>query len=227
MKLTEHLFFYPERGMLCCNTYVIKDKLNVLIDPGFGLHLEGLVNEMHRDGIGPKDINLITDTHLHLDHCGANQAFKDISAARIAIHPLHKEYYHLNVVEMPKLLTPLFGFGIKSEGFQEDNLLDDNRFSSGEMEFELLPAPGHSPDSICFYNKKEKMLICGDVVFAQSTGRVDFPGGDAEELKRSIGRLAQLEIEYLLPGHLNIIKGKATIQKNFAFVREYVFPWLS
>ncbi len=223
MKLTEHLFFYPERGMFGCNTYVIKDKLNVLIDPGFELHLEGLINEMHKDGIEPKDIDMITNTHLHIDHCGANQAFKNISAAKIVIHPLHKKYYRSNVLEMPKLLMPLLGVEVEYEGFQEDGLLD----SSGEMGFELLHAPGHSLDSICFYNKKEKMLVCGDVVFAQSTGRVDFPGGDAEELKRSIGRLAQLEIEYLLPGHLNIIKGKTAIEKNFAFVREYVFPWLS
>jgi hydroxyacylglutathione hydrolase len=227
MKLTEHLFFYPERGMFGCNTYVIKDKQNVIIDPGFGLHLEGLVKEMRKDGIEPKDIDLITNTHLHIDHCGGNQAFKDLSAAKIVIHPLHKEYYHLNIVELPKLIMSLFGSEVEFEGFQEDSLLDANTFSSGEMEFELLHTPGHSPDSICFYSKKEKMLICGDVVFAQSTGRVDFPGGNAGEIKRSIGRLSKLGIEYLLPGHLNIVKGKTANEKNFVFVREYVFPWLA
>ena len=225
MKLTEHLFFYPERGMPGCNTYVIKDKTSVIIDPGFEMHLEGLVKDMAKDGIAPRDIDIVTNTHLHIDHCWANQAFKDISGAKIMIHDLHKKYSRQNLVEMPKLFSSFFDFGIKPIEFKEDSLLGD-KLNTGEMEFELIAAPGHSPDSICFYCRDKKILICGDVVFDQSTGRVDFPGGSAAELKASIERLSQLDIEYLLPGHLNIVKGKEAVKRNFDFVRECVFPWL-
>ena len=224
MKLAENLFFYPEKGMLDCNTYLIRDEVSVIIDPGLEMHLPGLIQDLGRDGIDPKNIHLVTNTHLHLDHFWANQAFKDASGARIAIHPLQKKYFHFNVVEMTELFISLFNLGTRPKEFKEDSLLED-KLNTGNMELELLSAPGHSPDSICFYGRKEKILICGDVVFAQSTGRVDAPGGNAAELKRSMEKLSQLDIEYLLPGHLNIIKGKEAIKRNFDFIREYVFPW--
>ena len=225
MKLTENLFFYPEREMPSCNTYVIKDEVSVIIDTGLEMHLQGLIQDLRRDGIESQDIDLIINTHLHVDHCWANQAFKDISGARIAIHSIQKKYFKHNLEAVTKFFAPFLDFEPKTIEFKEDSLLD-GKLDTGNMEFELLQTPGHSPDGICFYSKKEGILICGDVVFDKSTGRVDIPGGNAEEIKRSIERLSQLEIEYLLPGHLNIVKGKEAIKKNFDFVREYVFPWL-
>lgn len=70
------------------------------------------------------------------------------------------------------------------------------------------------------------MLICGDVVFNQNTGRVDLPGGRGEDLKHSIEELAKLDIEYLLPGHMGIVQGAQKVKDNFEFVRKYVFSWL-
>lgn len=225
MKLTENLFFYPEREMPSCNTYVIKDEVSVIIDTGLEMHLQGLIQDLRRDGIESQDIDLIINTHLHVDHCWANQAFKDISGARIAIHSIQKKYFKQNLEAVTNFFAPFLDFEPKTIEFKEDSLLD-GKLDTGNMEFELLQTPGHSPDGICFYSKKEGILICGDVVFDQSTGRVDIPGGNADEIKRSIERLSQLEIEYLLPGHLNIVKGKEAIKRNFDFVREYVFPWL-
>ena len=96
----------------------------------------------------------------------------------------------------------------------------------GDIELELIHSPGHSPDSICFYCKKEKFLICGDVIFNQNTGRVDLPGGSADELKQSIEALSQLEIDHLLPGHMNIINGAEKVKRNFEYVKKHVFRWL-
>lgn len=211
--------------MPSCNTYIIKDEVSVIIDTGLEIHLQGLIQDMRRDGIEPEDIDLITNTHLHLDHCWANQAFKDISGAKIAIHPLQKEYFKFNLEVVTKLFASFLKLDSETIEFEEDSLLD-SKLNTGNMEFEILHTPGHSPDCICFFNKEEEILICGDLVFNQSTGRVDLPGGNAEEIKHSIEMLSQLEIEYLLPGHLNSLKGKEVIKKNFDFVREYVFPWL-
>ena len=69
-------------------------------------------------------------------------------------------------------------------------------------------------------------MICGDVIFAGNTGRVDFPGGSGKLLKESIENLSNLDIEYLLPGHMGIVAGKERVQKNFEFVRNNVFPYL-
>jgi len=108
--------------------------------------------------------------------------------------------------------------------FKEDSYLDGNKLDTGDIELEFIPSAGHSPDSICFYCTESKFLICGDVVFDRSTDRVDFPGGNADELKQSIERLSQLEIEYLLPGHIDIVTGAEKVKSNFEFVKKHVFP---
>jgi len=220
MKLTDNLYFYPEKGMLDCNTYVIKDDLSVIIDPGSVQFLSQLVGDLFKDGIDPKDINIITNTHLHPDHCWANEGFKSISGAKIVIHPLHKKFYDMTITEASKFL------GVQGLEFEADSYLENNKLSTGHMDFELIHSPGHSPESICFYCRSERILIPGDVIFAQNTGRVDLPGGNAEELKQSIEELSQLEIEYLLPGHMDIVTGAEEVKSNFEFVKKHVFSWL-
>ena len=220
MKLTDNLYVYPEKGMMDCNTYVIKDDVNVIIDPGSAQYLSQLVGEMFNDGIDPKDIDVITNTHLHPDHCWANEAFRSVSEAKIIIHPLHKEFYDVTVTEASNL------FGFEGIEFKADSYFENSKFNTGLMDFELIHSPGHSPESICFYCRREKILIPGDVIFAQNTGRVDLPGGNGAELKQSIEALSQLEVEYLLPGHMNAVAGVEQVKSNFEFVKKYIFPWL-
>ncbi|MBC8429484.1 MAG: MBL fold metallo-hydrolase [Dehalococcoidia bacterium] len=220
MKLTKNLYFYPEKGMLDCNTYVIRDDISIIIDPGLTQFLPELLQDLHRDGIDPKDIGIITNTHLHGDHYWANEAFKKISGAKIVSHPIQKKFWDTTVIQTSRF------FGLPTAEFTEDRLLDNDKLSAGELEFELIHSPGHSSDSICFYCKSEKILICGDVIFNQNTGRVDLPGGNADELKQSILKLSQLEIEYLLPGHMDIIIGQEKVKNNFEFVKKYIFSQL-
>jgi len=220
MKLTNNLYFYPEQGLFDCNTYVIKGKPGIVIDPGATMFLPVLADSLHKDGIDPESIGIIANTHLHGDHCGANEAFKELSGAKIAIHPVQKQFYNLVVVEGAGF------FGLPPMEFREDYCLDDDRLSAGDMEFELICAPGHSPDCVCFYCRREKILICGDVVFSGNTGRVDLPGGSADELKKSIEQLSHLEVEYLLPGHMNIVTGAGKVGRNFDYIRGNILTWL-
>ncbi len=220
MKLANNLYFYPEKGILDCNTYVIRDAVSIIIDPGFTEFLPALIKDLGKDGIEPKDIDIITNTHLHGDHCWANESFKEISGAKIISHPLQKKFYDITVIQTSKF------FGLQPVEFKEDSSLDNNRLITGDVEFELIPSPGHSPDSICFYCQKEKILICGDVIFNHNTGRVDLPGGNADELKHSIEELSRLEVEYLLPGHMDIVNGVGKVKSNFEFVKHHVFGWL-
>jgi len=206
--------------MLDCNTYVIKGSPTIAIDPGSTRFLTVLLEKMHRDDINVKDIDIITNTHLHCDHCSANEALKQLSGARILSHPLQKQFYNAAVIETAKF------FGLPPAEFTADGYIDSNKLDTAGTEFELIPSPGHSPDSICFYCPEDKLLICGDVIFAGNTGRVDLPGGNAEELKQSIEALARLEIEYLLPGHTSIINGNEKVKSNFDFIKRNVLQWL-
>ncbi len=220
MKLTNNLYFYPEQGIFDCNTYVITGNPSIIIDPGNEAFLSAKVDGLHKDGINPGDIGIITNTHLHGDHCGANEAFKQLSGASIAIHPVQKKFYNLVVVESAGF------FGLPPMEFKEDACLDNDRLSAGNTELELIHSPGHSPDGICFYDRQDKILICGDVVFDQNTGRVDLPGGSADELKKSIERLSQLEIDYLLPGHMDVVTGAEEVEHNFDFIKGSILRWL-
>jgi hydroxyacylglutathione hydrolase len=220
MKLTNNLYFYPEQGIFDCNTYVITGKSSIIIDPGATMFLPALVDSLHKDGIDPENISIIANTHLHGDHCGANEAFKQLSGAKIMLHPVQKKFYNVVVIE-----AAMF-FGMPPIEFKEDAFLDNDRLSTGDVELELIPSPGHSPDCVSFYSREDKVLICGDVIFEQNTGRVDLPGGSADELKESIERLSQLEIEYLLPGHMGIVTGAVEVKHNFDFIKGSILRWL-
>jgi glyoxylase-like metal-dependent hydrolase (beta-lactamase superfamily II) len=220
MKLTDNLYFYPECGMLDANTYVIRDDINTIVDPGSAQYLPVLVRAMQKDGIKPADINVILNTHLHLDHYDADNDFKKVSGARILVHPRQKEFYDLSVIKVAQF------FGMPPQEFKEDALLDSTDLGKGSLGLEVIYAPGHSADSICFYSKKAKFLICGDVLFCGNTGRVDLPGGNASQLRSSIESLSKLDIEYLLPGHMDIVTGAAEVKQNFKYVKENVLGWL-
>ena len=206
--------------MLDCNTYVIRDKIGVIIDPGSPQFLPALVKNLREDGIDPEDIDIIANTHLHGDHCGANQAFKQLSGARITVHPAQQRSYDIAVIQTARF------FGFSPLDFKADDCFEDNLLKAGSMEFELIHSPGHSPDSICYYCPGDRVLLCGDVVFAQNTGRVDLPGGNADELRQSIEELSKLDIEYLLPGHMNVVIGATEVAHNFEFIKENVLRWL-
>lgn len=203
-----------------CNTYVIGDDLSIIIDPGFPEFLPALIRDLHKDGIQPEDINIITNTHLHIDHCWANEAFREFSKAKILIHPVQKKFYDVSVIQTSNF------FGLQPIDFRGDSYPDGNRLDAGDMEIELIHSPGHSPDSICFYCRKDKILICGDVVFNGNTGRVDLPGGNADELRQSIEKLSQLEIGYLLPGHMGVVIGAERVEDNFEFIKKHVLGGL-
>lgn len=220
MKLSENLYFYPEKGFLDCNTYVIKGSPGVIVDPGSSEYLDSLVDDLRRDGIDPKDIGIIVNTHLHLDHSWGDEAFKQLYGARITLHPLQKKFYDVTIGETSRL------FGIQPPVIEEDGYLDEDRLDVGKMKYRLIPSPGHSPDSICFYCSEDKVLICGDVVFDHNTGRVDLPAGNAAQLVESINKLAELEIEYLLPGHMDFIAGSAKVKENFEYIKRFVLEWL-
>jgi hydroxyacylglutathione hydrolase len=220
MKITNNLFFYPDRGDLDCNTYVFTGNPGIIIDPGNSYYIAERVEAMRRDGIDPGKIGTIINTHLHIDHSSANQAFKDLSGAKIALLPVQEQNYHAVVIDGARM------FGLTPPEFKADYILENSRISAGGIELELILTPGHSPECVCFYCEQIKALVCGDVLFEMNTGRVDLPGGNGDDLKKSIETLSRLDIEYLLPGHMGIISGAGKIAANFDFIRKQVFPWL-
>jgi len=217
MRIRNGVYLYKEKGTLDANTYVIKDELTVLIDPGLENYLEQQLKEMQDDGIDPKDIDVIAITHLHPDHCGATAVLKEISGAKVALHPLQQDYLDIMVEESRKFL----GVEIIKK-FSADFVLEE-RLSLGSTELKIIHTPGHSPGSICFYSADKKILICGDLVFEQGVGRTDLPFGNTEALRNSIETISALDTELLLPGHGAIIEGESNVKRNYEFIKAVYF----
>jgi glyoxylase-like metal-dependent hydrolase (beta-lactamase superfamily II) len=110
--------------------------------------------------------------------------------------------------------------------FEPQILLREGALQVGDMKFQIIHAPGHSPGSICLYWPQEKALFTGDVIFNQGIGRTDLPGGDGEALKESIRRLSKLDVEHLLSGHGEIVSGAARVKGNFSEVERVWFQYI-
>jgi hydroxyacylglutathione hydrolase len=221
MRIQNGVYWYKEKGLLDANTYVIKNKITVLIDPGLENYLGLRLEEMQEDGIDPKDVDLIAITHLHPDHCDATAALKEVSGAKVALHSSQREYLGIINEEVSRSL----GIELKTKRFDVDFVFEE-RLSLGNIELKILHTPGHSPESVCFYAPDKKILICGDLVFDKSVGRTDLPFGNKEELKSSINTVSALDTELLLPGHGAIIEGRSDVERNYEFVKTFLTTFL-
>ena len=213
MRVQDGVYWYRERGPFDANTYVIKDELTLLIDPGLRDYLKLRIEEMANDGVSKVDIIMVT--HLHPDHYDAIAALKEAYNARVALHSSQLEYLDIMIEEASRLFNMPHRLDFKIDMEIEDVL------RLGERELRIIHTPGHSPASICFYSPTDKFLIAGDLVFEQGVGRTDLPFGNKEALRASICRISLLETELLLPGHGRIIKGQADIKRNYEFIKEF------
>jgi hydroxyacylglutathione hydrolase len=198
-----------------CNTYLIRGDKNILIDPGH-LHLFDHVRMGLSDqGLTSEQIDLVVITHGHPDHLEAALLFKPPTLTAISLAEMNffREW------------TGPLGMASDSD-FRADFFLQEGDLKVGNHTFQVFSTPGHSPGSICLYWLEKKALFSGDVVFSQGVGRTDLPGGNGALLKESIRRLAALDIEMLLSGHGEVIKGKKAVQDNFKMIEDYWFNYI-
>jgi len=221
MNIEKDLFYYPWENPLenNCNSYVIGGDVTVLIDVGHLRHLGRLLASLEEDGLSPQDLDLLMSTHCHPDHFEALSQFAE-SKALVAMHREEERYLKDHGETLYQMM------GITSPRSRADFYLREGTLKLGKVDLQVYHTPGHSPGSLCFYWPKKKVLISGDVVFRGGVGRTDLPGGDGNQLKHSIQRLSQLDIEVLLPGHGEIITGKQSVLRNFNLIRETYFPIL-
>lgn len=168
----------------------------VVIDPG--LEPEKIVAKLDQSRLRPAAILL---THAHGDHIGGVQALRDRWPDCPVVIGTH---------EAPKLADPVGNlsamFGLAIAGPAADVTIDDGQtYSAAGIDFEIREIPGHSIGHVVFLVKDHEppWVFVGDVIFAGSVGRTDFPNGDFEALARGIHhKLFTLSDDTrLFPGH--------------------------
>jgi len=221
MKLADDLYVYewdnPYENN--CNSFYIGGSVQALIDPGLKKYVPDLLQRMETDGIRREDIRYIVNTHCHPDHYEGCELFSD-SGIQIAMHSIELAFLDEIGAQMYEW------FGLDFPRIDISMVLSEDHVEMGTEQFQIFLSPGHSPGSIGLYWPERKVLFSGDVVFNQNVGRSDFPGGDGELLKESIRNLAKLDIDYLLPGHMEIVTGNENVKNNFKVIIERVFPYI-
>jgi hydroxyacylglutathione hydrolase len=221
MRIVENLYAYVWQGNdNNCNSYVFAETLkggkHIVVDPGhlvtpsYGeAGLDALYEGMERDGVSRSSIGLVILTHGHPDHCEAAEEIRRSQNSLVALHEADEAVYGM--------------FGGKVDFYLDEG---DLELSSGNTtSLHVYHSPGHTPGHVTIYWPEKKVLIAGDCIFYRSTGRTDFPGGNALSLRKTIERLSRLDIEYLLCGHAygnpGILKGREAIQENFRYIKAF------
>jgi glyoxylase-like metal-dependent hydrolase (beta-lactamase superfamily II) len=217
MRILKDLYFYPWLSMQenNANTVFIDGTVPCLIDPGHSHLFNNVAEGMMRDGIDHSRIKLLLFTHGHPDHIEATDRF-----AEDVVRGIGKQE-HLYMQEEGNEL--FLATGVQAPSKPVKLLLEEGSLNLGDKTFSVITTPGHTPGSICLYWPDEKVLISGDTLFYRGVGRTDLPGGDGDRLAESISKLSKLQIEYLIPGHGEMLRGREAIAKNFQIILSEFF----
>jgi len=174
------------------NIYIIGD---TAVDSGTGLNFTRMYQLLKASQIDPKSIKTVVNTHAHYDHIGGNGYFLN---AKTAMH--EEDAPALESADAELCMVDYFDGKLKPRAV-DTKLKAGDVLKMGNYSFQVIHVPGHTPGSICLYDSSKKLLISGDVVFADAVGRVDLPGSDPEAMQASIDALAKLKVDKILPGH--------------------------
>ncbi|MFH1122069.1 MAG: MBL fold metallo-hydrolase [Pseudomonadota bacterium] len=220
-EMIEGVYFIPGQDDFIpdAHVYVIgkpSSKDLSIIDAGLMGKGAYKLGAIEKAGVRLEDIKRVIMTHTHLDHIGCLAEIREqIPHAELWVHaheaePLEKgDERTVYGMDMFRSMCQM-QYGLKPGYFTfavDKKLQGDERLEIGGMAWEVLHIPGHSAGSIALYEPTKKVLIPGDVVYADyAIGRFDLHGADASGLKNSLMRLADLEVEILLPGHNRVVK---------------------
>lgn len=181
------------------NTYLIYNEAGnaLLIDAGCYYSDE---QNMLKNFISEKKLTVtqLINTHCHLDHVFGNKWAYEKYGVELFIHADDEK-----ILESAPESGIHFGLPFENYNGPIHYLHEGEKVKLNDDEFLVLHTPGHSPGSICLYNRQDKFIIAGDVLFKNSIGRTDLPLGNYETLLNSINeKLLTLPDETTVyPGH--------------------------
>lgn len=178
----------------CTVLWCEKTRRAAVVDPGGDL--DRIVGALDAEGL---TLEKILVTHGHCDHAGG--AFDLARRYGVPIEgPQREDAFWIDMLEQQSRMFGLPG----ARRFEPTRWLEDgDTVTVGEEVLEVLHCPGHTPGHVVFFSRPARLALVGDVLFAGSIGRTDFPKGDYDTLIASIrGKLWPLgDAVSFVPGH--------------------------
>lgn len=220
-KITEGVYFIPGQDEMIPDSHVylignLSSGDLSIVDAGLIGKGAYKIREIRNEGIDLSDIKRVIMTHTHLDHIGClSEIMNEIPESELWMHVSEAEMLEQGdertVYGMDMFQVMCQGqYGLKQGAFKfnvNNKLEGGETLELGGIIWEVIHIPGHSQGCIALYNPAERILIPGDVVYADyAIGRFDLYGASGAQLKKSLLRLAELDVDILLPGHNRIVE---------------------
>ncbi|MBR1739536.1 MAG: MBL fold metallo-hydrolase [Ruminococcus sp.] len=159
-------------------------------------------------------------THGHFDHVGAVADLVEATGCEVYIHALDRP----KLTDDGAMLADHFrARGCKKYTGEVKVFTENDILTLDELEFDVLETPGHTRGSVCFICGDK--MFSGDTLFARSIGRTDMPDGNFEQMKRSLGKIADLGGDLTIyPGHMGITTLEEEKRLN-PYLREFCGGW--
>ena len=184
--------------------YLIGDRETgdcVVVDPAYAAG--DLVDVLETDGL---HLSGVLVTHHHPDHVGGSMMGFELKGLAELLERVSVPV-HVNSQEA-QYVSRITGIPMSDLTSHEHG----DKVSVGAIDIELLHTPGHTPGSQCFL--LDGRLVAGDTLFLEGCGRTDFPGGDSDEIFRSLQKLAQLPGDpTVFPGHWYSLEPSASLSE--------------
>jgi len=164
------------------NTFVVYDETGeaLVIDPGC---YEDYEKEELKKFIEENSLRVIKliNTHCHVDHCLGNNYVKNTFNVPLVLQETEEQ-----VLKSVAAYAPAYGFDKYEEAEVDEYIDHGDIIKFGDSGLLVLSVPGHSPGHIALVNQEQNICISGDVLFRESIGRTDLPGGNFDTLIESI-----------------------------------------
>ena len=177
-------------GRLNTNCYLlIEDNKCVVIDVAY--HCQEVVEHINKNNL---QVVAILLTHGHFDHCGGVEELK--RGCNLCDVPL---YVHLLDVELCQQAKQNM-WRVACESCTPTHYVEQGVLQIETFIFDVLHTPGHTPGSVVYI--AQNAMFSGDTLFYRSVGRTDFPGGNANQLAKSLQLISNSQKDYqIYPGH--------------------------
>jgi hydroxyacylglutathione hydrolase len=164
------------------NGYVCSDAGEaVIIDPSWATDREQQQVINYIEDRGLEVVHLLL-THAHIDHIFGCHAMEEHFGDVFKMHK-ESEFFIERALEQAEA----FGVEVQRPSMPETLLDEGDTVTFGGVTLDVLYAPGHSPDSICFVNRASQQAVTGDVLFQDSIGRTQgLPKTSMPQLMQSI-----------------------------------------